>query len=437
MLMLRAKVFWLVFREVLFMFARFRLIGVVLGALLALQLSAATALAQVSLDARVKLLGGFTPAAEDQTNEVRAIMATAQWQNPRSNPNGAAIATINGAGSLFSQEGRQIMDTFFGNNLRNARAETRNLLYFFGGPDSLYPFVIFPNLERMVLVGLEAPGGLPDTAALARANALGGKMAEVAQAAYTVTRQSYFITNQMGNLREFGTSTIIAIGLASHGYRITNFEQIALDDSGNVIVGRGYSPGVRVSFTKQNGQRGEVLYFQTDLSNGGMNSKPQFQNFIRNNPFESALYKAAMYAPHNGMFNFLNNLVLNKVRYVVQNDDGIPFHQMRQYAANFSVRFFGLYSPPSGIFGVGAQQDLVAAYAQSICAGRPDARDSQIWAAMWGNACNRGQQNFGFASMTWEGSMPFRYGYGAVSGPGVAAGVERNRLGSLIVLERR
>lgn len=417
---------------------RARKFALLLVAVLAnLAFSAAT-LAQLTLDEQIKIVGGFTPSG-NLSADARTILNNSSWQQAANNPAVSPAIKINGSDSLFSREARQKMRDFFGRNLAEAQAETRGLLYFFGGPDSLYPFEIFPELERLVLVGLENPGNLPDTLTLFRHNALAGKMQQIAAAFHTITRNSYYITNRMpAELAEFGTSTMIAVGLASHGYLITNYGVVSLDNSGNLLEdSRGATPGIRFQFVKTNGQRGEVLYFRTDLSNGGMQTKPQFQNFIQNNNFQSAYYKAAMYAPHNAGFSFLNDLVLRKVNHVVQNDDGIPFQQMRQFGNQFTVRFFGLYTAPAGLFGVSPQQDLVNAYASGLCSGNPDNRDRELWTALWGAPCNRGNSNFGFLSLSWEGTMGFRYGYAGVSGPNNVSYAEKIRYSNLIVLDRR
>lgn len=374
------------------------------------------AVAALSVNDQAHLLGGFAP--QIMTPEAKALMRSPQWNQQNSF---SAIwnreESLGGWVNMFSPSNRQLMTHFFARNLGPAYTETHNLLYLFGGPDVLFPNVLFPHLQRTVLVGMEQPGYLLNPSVLASQATLAQKMGEIATAYQDILKYSYYITAHMSSdLYNFGTTTMISVGLVAQGYQLTAVDPIYLNAHGEVEVGvSGSTRGVRIRYLKPGNILGEVLYFQMNLSR----ITPEFRLFIDNNPFETAYYKAASYEPQHPEMSDVNELVLNKVSHLVQGDDGIPLRTLEHHASQWALRLFGIYTPVStAIFGGGySQVALEQAYGESLCAAA-DARDKQIWQLVWHTSCRPTGNTFGFASLAWEGTMPFHYDYAAMSGPG-------------------
>lgn len=395
----------------------------------------ASAQAALSVDAQARLLGGL-PLSANEANHPTALAVQAAIARSGATTAGALFSANR---SLFSPNTRLIMRNFFSSQLGAAGQGTRGVLYFFGGPDVVFPDVVFPNYERLLLVGLETPGRMPNPAALLQSGGLAGRVGQISRAFQNISSNSYFITSNMGtDLAEIGTTTMIAVGLVTMGNRLEAVEEISLDRNGGLYSGAGEVTGVRVAFVRPNGQRADVIYFRFDLSDGNMNARPHLRNFVAANPFDAAYYKAAMYAPHATGFNELNRMVTNKVNLIVQNDDGLPWRILREVAPRFSVRLYGQYTIPHSMFQVSPQAELRQAYSGAICAStvREAPAAQALLARVPGSGGCAHYNNFGFASLTWEGNVPFHYGYAAISGPKIVEWPQMYLLGNTMILNR-
>ncbi len=384
---------------------------------------------EMSADAKARLIGGLQPRSEDMSDsDVQRIVMSNDW---RTAPGRAAQLTTWGSGrGLFAAGKTADLQKFLGTELKSVQGYTKNLLYLFGGADILYPHIFFPNLERVLMVGLESPGQLLDPKILAAKGKLRSKMSEVAVAFRDIARLSYFITSHMSaELREFGTSTMMAVGLVSNGFKILNWTAVNLDSRGELsIESRGGLPGMRIQFVKPNGQVGEIVYLQMDLSNTNLARHPELASYVRTQKFDTAFYKAASFVSHGSQFTQLNQLVLNQVNVVVQSDDGIPFRTLREQAKNWNLRLYGYYSNPHHQFGIGPQRDLCSVFDRSIKVNGTR-KDLASWTQLWGGRCGT-QSNLDFASVGWRGTIPVCLGY--------AAGLSsREQLGTLMVLTRQ
>ena len=384
----------------------------------------------INADTQARLIGGFMPSAEQAAiPDVQTIVQSTQWKNARSM---AQVLAKNPG--LFTKQNQKVMKDFFAQKLGPAHLDTKNSLYLFGGSDVLYPALAFPNLERLVLVGLEKPVALLDPVALANAGKLLEKMGQVAFAFSDILNFSFFLTNHMSkDLQTFGTSTMISVGLVAGGNTLTQVSEISLDRTGAVRNDNdGAVKGLRIQYVKPNCRSADVLYFSLDLSDQSLRHRPEFAAFVKTGHFETAFYKAASYLSHSPSFSALNQLVLTNVDHVIENDDGIPFSALRKSQASWSLKLFGLYATPGKLFGSHPQLDLVAAYDQVLCT-TANAGDLALWKNLWGSkACHSLPNNFGFSLTTWEGTLPFRYGY--TFGP---AGGGKAKYSNLLILDRQ
>jgi hypothetical protein len=402
--------------------------------------------AALSVDDQARLLGGFAP--RQRTAETDAIRNSGQWNSQNFQSIWGVEGNIPGQfNNLFAPSVQSVSRAFFANNLGRA-ADTRNLIYFYGGADVFWPFLMFPRLEKVVMVGLEPAGMLLNPQTLVAQGALSGRMSGIVSATDEVLAYSYFITSRMqSELASYGTATIMAVGLVAQNFQLLAVEPVAVNASGQLAVGgNGNVRGVRLQFVKPDGVRGEVIYFSKMLSNDSLPGMPEFSHFIRNGQFDTAYFKAASYVPHRGDSSAVNQLVMSSVRNVVQADNGIPFSYFLREANSWSVRLFGIYTRASvSVFSAGYEQgDLRNAYQAKLC-DRADARDQQLFTAAWGlGRCQASPNNFGFRSLSWEGTIPFHYDYSAISGPGSRghgfngsiAWQEMKKWGTLQVLEK-
>ena len=287
--------------------------------------------------------------------------------------------------------------------LPEAHENARSVVYFFGGFDFIYPDLFAPNANNVVIVSSEAVGRVPAVGRFPVSTVnyqfhnLNGCQVE-----------TYGVTSLMrGNQNGLGTVTLVAIAIASRGYRVDAVESVSLQPSGEIVGGGRGVPGARIAYTKPNGEQANAYYFGATVSDGSLRSSG-FEALLSQG-FDLAFYKATMFVPEH--MRGLNRLVLNNVKYVIQNDDGIPYNE---FDASWDVRLFGTYAAPSKIFAGqthGSQSDLYREYASSICASHEPDRDLAVNAMSraWGRPLCA---NAGTPRATWGGLIQsFRYGY--------------------------
>lgn len=339
--------------------------------------------------------------------------------------------------SLFNWQSKPRMAQFFYEAVPKAQ-KTKGLIYLFGGPDILFPQIIFPNFERLLLIGLEPAGQLDDVTRMSSLQ-LDEKIRDIARAYRNSLRNSYFVTSQMAkDLADKGTATMIAVGLAVQNFQILSLDEVSLNRTGEVVgQGLGEVAGIRLRFRRPNLSTAEVFYFQYDLSDENMVRRPELSEFIRRTRFDSAFYKAASYVSHLPNFKRINSLVLNTVSLIVQADDGMPFEDLARAAHSqpWDLDLYGMYTPPHELFGVKPQARLKTLYAQTICwQGQP--ADQELWRRVWNSgACNENAP-IPFKSVQWRGYLPFRFGYGAVTGPEILTWTDKPKFSNLMILSK-
>jgi hypothetical protein len=356
--------------------------------------------------------------------------------------------------NLLSPSGRKDMAAFFLANLGALRATTGSVLYPFGGPDAVYPMVLFPKLDWLVLIGTEKPGKLPDPQALRAAGARDELVATLGRLSLDVFRYSFFITSNMNrDLPDVGIAPLLAVQLVAQGHRIVDFQEISIGRDGAVAAPQaGSTAGVRFRFTKADGAPGEVLYLQQDLSNAGLAAHPEFRAFLSTQHFDTAYYKAASFASHQGevadgqhevvggRFYDFSSLLMDRIPHLVQSDDGLSFDFVRtrieRSGQHWTARLFGVYTPPlKSEFKVDFEPGLRDFYGGAICAAQSrDAMD--LWARVWGEPCHPADPIRGLSSVLWVGMIPFRYGYASISGPELLDWNARVDFGTLMVFDR-
>ena len=138
----------------------------------------------------------------------------------------------------------------------------------------------------------------------------------------------------------------------------TMVEQPALgatDDLGHGI------PGLRIVFEGPGSTGKQTLYyFQFNLQNSSFGRNQQFVDFIKKFGPLTTFTKAASYLLHSPNSSGIRQFILERSRYVVQGDSGIP---LKYFApALWNLKLYGTYTSPLALFKNRFQADLAAAY---------------------------------------------------------------------------
>jgi hypothetical protein len=247
-------------------------------------------------------------------------------------------------------------------HFREGASSQRPMFYFFSGPDILYAQEFYPKASTYVLAGLEPVGTPPDLMSLP-AGTLGVSLSNLRKSLESVLSFSFFKTKDMktdlGQNQLNGTLPVLYIFLARTGCKLERTELVWLDDAGSVVTSKTSTPGARITFSR-GGERQALYYFQTDLSDGGIDDDPGFLRFCGQLGTGTTLLKAASYLPHSGNFSTARDFLLKHCAWIVQDDSGIPINRLD--SAHWDVRCFGNYPGPIDLFKENFQPALATMY---------------------------------------------------------------------------
>ncbi len=178
-------------------------------------------------------------------------------------------------------------------------------------------------------------------------------------------RTSYFITNEMSRRlfshRLSGTLPVLYVFLARTGHTVHEVSLVTIDKDGQLNPAaeqpaKGTPRGVKLTFSKGSGPKKTLYYFQTDLSNQGVNASG-FLKFCESLGRGDALIKSASYLPHSNGFSSVRDFLLKNANSIVQDDTGIPAQLFDR--RDWELRAFGNYLRPIRIFA-GLYQPMLA-----------------------------------------------------------------------------
>jgi hypothetical protein len=272
------------------------------------------------------------------------------------------IAHSNAMNAAFSRLNRiQLSDirVWQADYLAPATRSSRTCLYFFSGPDFLYPDIFYPDCSTYVLVSLEPVASIPELQSVPPAM-LQNTLQNIEVSLNTVFNFGYFETH---DLREYsqrsqlkGVLPIIFVFLARSGKEILHVDYN--------VLGQGGTSGVKITFLDPATGADKVLYyFSADLSDDGLKRDSAVLRFCNSLGPTNSLLKAASYLLHQNGFVIARNYLLRVSASILQDDSGIPLRYCSP--EKWTLRFFGAYNGPIDLFKSFYQPDLRQYYATS------------------------------------------------------------------------
>ncbi len=325
---------------------------------------AASAFASASLDDAAKILAGLPPAAG---SPLEPLTADAGWRNQ--------AAKFAETWQRFEERQLSRVRKWADRELPAVRNESPVLYYTFSGPDIVYGNTFFPDCRTYVLCGLEPVGSVPDLHALGSGR-LGPALGRLYGSLKTVLALSFFKTKDMGsdfrNTDLPGTTPVLMTFLARLGKTVRSADLVGLDRDGKehpreqsaaaTGAGAGLTPGVKITFDSGSGSPAQTLYyFSADISNAGLEKNPGFANFCRQLEPGAGLVKAASYLMHTGPFSATRDFLMERCKFVLQDDTGIPAVVFTD--RKWQVRPYGRYIRPIDMFRGYYQKRLSEIYA--------------------------------------------------------------------------
>ena len=257
------------------------------------------------------------------------------------------------------REGLDKVAAFSRDSLADIRAKAKTVLYTFSGPDFVYPAVLFPEADTIIMAALEPLGKV------LRAKDLGKKTYfNATPALSTLMHSSYFITKSMKD----------DLGTAGLGGVTPVFEFfLARLDCEILSIEFGEPSLVKIRyFQRGENHAKELRYYNVNLLNGKM--PEAFRKMLSSlDPATTVgMFKSCSYCMHERKFSEVRDYVLDHSFAIVQDDTGARLKVLQE--KGFSVKLYGEYRHPLAVFGSEVYQaDLADAYKKS-CAGPVDFR---------------------------------------------------------------
>ena len=257
--------------------------------------------------------------------------------------------------------------------IREAAAATTTLFYPFGGPDALTAVILFPQAARHLLLGLEFVGRLPVFTA-DQGGAAARYIQDLRASLDDFFKKSYFITRNMNDElagdKVDGVLPLLCFFLKRSGNVIASITRLDITDQGGILEGpfpgepkkRRRPFGVRLAYFAEGADvLKELSYISCDLSNGAFRENSPLAFYLGTVAFETTFLKSASYLMHYRDFSRIRVLILERSRFVLQDDTGIPFRYFKP--GRWTARLYGEYSDPVKDFANVGQPDLKKAFA--------------------------------------------------------------------------
>jgi predicted component of type VI protein secretion system len=221
------------------------------------------------------------------------------------------------------------------------------VFYPFAGPDALHGLALFGGARRIVLVGLEPVGALPEPGQPVPA----GFFSRLGAALADVHRLTFFRTLEMSNdFQREGVLGALVATIVRMGGAVSSVQTSTTP------------PSARIDWTTATGQVRRLDYVQADLANAGLKgaAAPVVAMVHGLAPYVTFV-KAAMFLLAEPRFSTLKQMILDDSSIVLQDDTGIPF---RAFDERWATRLFGRYEAPGAPYEERVQPPLRAAYEQ-------------------------------------------------------------------------
>ncbi|WP_143083905.1 hypothetical protein [Flexibacter flexilis] len=252
--------------------------------------------------------------------------------------------------------------------LANVRSQTHKVFYPFSGPDFLNVNTFFPEVDTIVMIGLEPLGALPALAAMSpdSANKL---YPRVEKSLYSVLSFSFFQTISMAKdlkTQELnGTLPLITLFMARRNQTVVQTRYVHISPEGELQEAsdsaNGGVRGTEIIYQNPNTQKKQVLYYYSvNLVDFKLKQNKTFLAYLDRLGTVTTYLKSASYLLHKGYFSTVANVILNHSQFVLQDDSGMPLRHFP--ASEWDGMFYGTYDKPIDMFARHYQPDLYKAY---------------------------------------------------------------------------
>lgn len=254
---------------------------------------------------------------------------------------------------------------------RNKSSDSSFAFYPFSGGDFIHLNWLYPNATEYLLVAREDVGSVPNLLNQNTDSVL-SYLQDVDFVLRDIYSKSYFITKNMSTDTKVDTKVNGMLPLILWAVSRTNHEVLSLNykniDANGVAIDADITKGkpaavvisVRHKVTRKIKR---ITYLSCDISDKGFKSKPNNFTFLSNTISANcnSFVKSASYLLHYDSFKQIRDFILNKSKFLVQDDTGIPYKHFN--SETWTAELFGTYVLPVKDFSENLfQNDLLEAY---------------------------------------------------------------------------
>jgi hypothetical protein len=240
---------------------------------------------------------------------------------------------------------------------RNKVSDSSFVFYPFSGADFIHAYYLYPNASEYFMSAIENIGDIVDVTKLNKV-----EFFEYVKDFDTVMRdiymRSYFITKNMEEdfskkTKINGVLPILLWSAAMTNHDIIHVKYFIIDSSFekkyvDLFARNKNKLSVEIKlFDKTNNKFQLLNYYSADLSNNGLRNSSNSLKFMKNYISDSSngFVKSASYLMHyDSSFSTIQQLVLNKNMYLVQDDTGVPFKKFD--LTKWNIELYGVYEKP-------------------------------------------------------------------------------------------
>lgn len=254
------------------------------------------------------------------------------------------------------------------------------LFYPFAGADFLHADVFFPDVDTIIMVGLEPVGDIPRQMEVLEGDNR-NFFGQLRSSLSSILNYSFFLTKEMAVdfiSKLDGTLSAILHFAVRRDYLISSVKHVYIQDDGRLTDKGDGLKGSQFVLLKD-GKAKVVYYFSSNLMDGtmryagvtmpGMTTGNPLLPFLLQHNISATYLKAASYLLHNKSYATTRDFILGKSNLVLQDDSGIPLKYVD--TLTWSVQAFGVYDGPISLFSSRYQRDMRQLYKTSDPLGLP------------------------------------------------------------------
>lgn len=289
-------------------------------------------------------ISAILAGVEEVGNPLNHLFDSSAWKDNRD--------FMNNSWKKLESSRLQKMEKWSRVELKEAQETCKTVFYPFSGPDFVTANSFFPEANKIVMLGLEPIGSLPEIGKFSNSEAL-DYSGDFKNSLNDLFEKSYFITQYM--LRDFqkqkvnGLLPVLCFFIKKTNHQITNIRYLVKHNNDSIseqpYTSREKAFGVKVECMKDSIKK-TVYYFKYDVSNKQFNDSTVFYRFINQHTQNSVTYiKSASYLLHANFMSNMKKLILRNCKFILEDDTGIPYNDIEK-TKQWTIKLYGKYTQP-------------------------------------------------------------------------------------------